>query len=118
AACVVATAALLPNPDRWPPRAKPQQDAQRSDATPEKDPGKEGESPVVRGRTVDREELSMEDEIRALPPTVRLHKELAKELRDELDRVKPALQQACRLAELPRGRYQIEWSRDYFSTKL
>jgi hypothetical protein len=51
-----------------------------------------------------------------LPPQVLLNEYQVKALRAELERAKPALVEARKMADLPRGRYRLKWSRDYIST--
>ncbi|HZY86568.1 MAG TPA: hypothetical protein VFE78_17165 [Gemmataceae bacterium] len=51
-------------------------------------------------------------------PEVRLSQAQGDLLRRELDKVKPALAQARRLADLPNGRYSIKWAADLISTPL
>jgi hypothetical protein len=51
-------------------------------------------------------------------PEIRLSPAQSDLLRRELDKVKPALAEARRLADLPNGRYSIKWAADYISTPL
>jgi hypothetical protein len=51
-------------------------------------------------------------------PTEALDEELAKELRQELAKVEPALCEARKLAALPKGRYEVDWQRNLVATPL
>jgi hypothetical protein len=54
----------------------------------------------------------LEDDIDQVPGPVRLGGPLSRTLRAELAKAAPALTPARRLAEMPRGRYDVTWARD------
>jgi hypothetical protein len=60
----------------------------------------------------------LDEEFRRLSPPVQLNKSQSGTLRTELGKVAPALKAARRLADMPRGRYGIIWSRDGVGTLM
>jgi hypothetical protein len=56
--------------------------------------------------------------LKKLPPEAQLSPEQYRELRQLLDRLRPALDAAARLPDLPRGRHRIEYQRDPMNTIL
>jgi hypothetical protein len=56
--------------------------------------------------------------LQQLDPYRRLNEALAAELREELKPLAPALAEARKVAALPRGRYEITWEHDLYSTLL
>jgi hypothetical protein len=62
--------------------------------------------------------LELAEITKITPPKVRLSAVHSELLRRELDKVKPALVEASRLAELPSGRHTIQWAADLISTPL
>jgi hypothetical protein len=61
---------------------------------------------------------TLDDEIDALPPPVRLSEALSARVRTELGKAAPALAAARRLADMPRGRYAITWAPDGIGTLM
>jgi hypothetical protein len=62
--------------------------------------------------------LPLLDRVTGLPAEVAMDAPLAGELRAELQSVAPALEAARLLAELPDGRYPVQWSPDWIGTRL
>jgi hypothetical protein len=58
------------------------------------------------------------EEIQEIVPPERLTADLARDLRNELEKVKTALAEARRLADMPRGRYPIPYAPDSLSSRL
>jgi hypothetical protein len=59
------------------------------------------------------------DQLNNLPPAARLRDEQAQALRKHLDKLQPALREARKLVDYPKGRYApAQISRDYFNTPL
>jgi hypothetical protein len=64
------------------------------------------------------EPSGLEAAIDNIEPNERLDADLLRDLRKDLDELKPALVPLRQLADLPRGRYAVTWQKDMFSTLL
>jgi len=95
---VLAIKALIPKP--WPPESMTKQ--------PEPRPVKPDEEPPT----------SLEGEIFNLPQELQMNVEQTRELRAAMEMVKEPLAKARSLTNYRAGRYPIQWSVDYLSTKV
>jgi hypothetical protein len=95
AAIVLAATSLFP--PNWP---------QNSAASPRKQQPQAG---TVR---------SLLDRLEELEPVCALDAERAADLRAELVQLAPALAEAHKLIERPKGRYTVQWAKDFLSTRL
>jgi hypothetical protein len=62
--------------------------------------------------------VPLELRLRKLDPNQRFSDALVAELRARLAPLAPAVAEARKVADLPRGRYEINWTRDLYSTLL
>jgi hypothetical protein len=58
----------------------------------------------------------VDDVLRDLPPERQLDERQVRQLRADLERARPALAQARKLADMPEGRYSVAWTADIIST--
>jgi group II intron reverse transcriptase/maturase len=96
---VLAAAGLLPKD--WP----------QQPAVPR--PAPREEPPHGRER-----EKSLIERVDELEPCDRLDERLAQELSAELAAMAPALAKARPIINLPKGRHEVEWKEDYYSTQI
>jgi len=111
ATVVLAAAKELPPINEWLP-LRPAKGAGR-DRAPAQPAKPDLEAPVAPLGTG-----SISEEMSEVPWGERLEEALAGELRTRLEKDKRALDQARRLADMPRGRYDVRWKPDFCSTML
>jgi hypothetical protein len=113
---VLAAANMLPDPEKWSPKRPPKRVAIPPDRAPDGEPADGW--PIQPGPSITGDQPFLDEEIKKCAPPERLPADLARDLRDELDKVKPALQEARRAADLPKGRYEIKWRKNFLETLM
>src|SRR5205823_844503 len=75
------------------------------------------ESVALTGEA-EHERQALEASFSELEPQIELTPQQVKALREELPKMAAALAEARPLAQMPRGRYIVQWAPDYVSTML